>query len=363
VWYFTWLKSIAAPQFSARASRSGDKLRAGGVRRSGLFIGAVLCAAFGGAAFAANVPGLYEAVVVPTDKPRDSAFVEALRQVAVRVSGSRDAGDRVMTVKPDARRYVRQFSFKDDGAAAVTFDPASFDQLLTSAGLPIWGRERPAVLVWLMAPDAAGRPAWLGVADTGVQRDAVVNAALARGVPLIWPSMDATDQATAAALGASVRSYDQLMASAERYRADAVLVGTPIRDAGGSTVRWTFAFNGEAAEFNGSLDEGINAAADRCAQLLAVAAGVRGAVALQIFGIRDLDAYARTLNYLEGLTIVRSVAVEKLQADRLDLQLAVRGDANALKRTIGLGKRLLPLDGATPATPDAGERLRYQFQP
>jgi uncharacterized protein len=89
----------------------------------------------------------------------------------------------------------------------------------------------------------------------------------------------------------------------------------------------------------------------------------RGDVALQISGIRDLDAYARALNYLEGLTMVRSVAVEKLQGDRLDVQLAVRGDANALKRTIGLSKRLLPVDGATPPSPDAGERLRYQFQP
>jgi hypothetical protein len=334
------------------------------VTRSGLFIGAALCVAFGGTAFAANVPGLYETVVIPTTNQRDSSFVEALRQVAVRVSGSRDAGDRVMTVKPDARRFVRQFSFKEDGSAAVTFDPASFDQLLTSAGLPIWGRERPAVLVWLMAPDAAGRPAWQGVAGSGAERDAVVKAALARGVPLIWPSMDAADQATVAALGSGVRSYDQLMASAERYRADAVLIGTPARDVGGaSSMRWTFAFNGEAAEFNGAWEEGVHAAADRCARLLAVAAGVRVEVALQISGIRDLDAYARTLNYLEGLTIVRSVAVEKLQGDRLDLQLAVRGDANALRRTIGLGKRLLPVDGASPPSPNAGERLQYQFQP
>jgi hypothetical protein len=306
----------------------------------------------------AVVAGLYETVVSPSDKPRDSSFAEAMRQVAVRVSGSREAAERIMATRPapDARRYVQQFSFKGDGSAQVSFDSTTFDRLLTSAGLPIWGRERPAVLVWLNIQDATGRIGWQGVTDRSAEREQFESVAKARGMPLVWPSLDTTDLATAAALAGGARSYEQLMSSGERYRADAVLVGTA---AAGGSIRWSFAFNGEVVELQSTLEDGMHLAADTCAKLLAVGADVRGAVAVQIGGIRDLDAYARTLNYLEGLTLVRAITVQQLQGEQLDLVLSVRGDANALRRTIGLSKRLMPRAASGAAT----DRLQYDFQP
>ena len=313
-------------------------------------------------AFAAVVAGLYETVVTPGDKPRDSAFAEAMRQVAVRVSGSREAAERIMATRPapDPRRYVQQFSFKGDGTAQVSFDSSTFDRLLTTAGLPIWARERPAVLVWLSIQDSAGRTGWQGATDRSPERESIEAVAKARGIPLVWPSLDATDLGIGTGLAGGSRSHDQLMSSAERYRADAVLVGTTIS---GGSIRWSFAFNGEVIDLTSTLEDGMHLAADTCGKLLAVGADVRGAVALKISGIRDLDAYARTLNYLEGLTLVRAVTVQQLQGDQLDLVLSVRGDASALRRTIGLSKRLTPRDaqGANPgATTD---RLHYDFQP
>lgn len=315
-------------------------------------------------ASAAVMAGLYETVVTPADKPKDSAFAEAMRQVAVRVSGSRDAADKVMALKPspDPRRFVQEFSFKPDGATQVRFNSASFDQLLTNAGLPIWGRERPAVLVWMSVPNASGRSGWQGATDRSPEREALEKAATARGIPLLWPSLDATDLGVAAGLTSSARSYEQIVASGERYRADALLVGVATRDGGGVAVmRWTFAFGGEAVDVNGAIEDGLHLAADICARSLAMSAGVRQAVAVQVAGIRDLDAYAQTLSYLEGLTIVRGVSVQQLQGDKLDVVLTVRGDASALRRTIGLGKRLSALPGDSVDAADT--RLRYEFQP
>jgi hypothetical protein len=299
-------------------------------------------------AHAANVAGLYDVVVLPTEKPGDSSFAEALRQVAVRVSGSRDAANRVMSGKPNAQRHIQTINLHPpgypDGSVAVGFGSTSFDKMLTDNGLPIWGRERPAIAVWLAMPDGAGRLVWQGANDRSPEREAVGRVALARGLPLVWPSMDAVDLATAGALNSSARSYAQLLASGERYRADAVLLGVGSRDAGGGvSVRWSFAFNDEVIDLQGALDDGIHFAADRCARILAIAPGARAVVALQVSGIRDLDAYARTLNYLESVTLVMAggVAVEQLRGEEMDLRLTVRGDATALRRTLGLGKRLV----------------------
>jgi hypothetical protein len=333
-------------------------------------IASALCAfswlvVFSGPAHAVNVDGLYDVVVLPTQKPGDSSFAEAMRQVAVRVTGSRDAAVRVMTGKPDALRYTQRINLHPpgypDGSVQVEFGSTLFDRMLTGAGLPIWGRERPATAIWLALPDGAGRLAWQSATDRAAEREAIQRVALARGLPLVWPTMDAADLATAAGLGSGTRSYAQLMSSGERYRADAVLLGVGSRDAsGGVTVRWSFAFNDEMSELQASLDDGIHHAADRCASILAIAPGARASVAVRVQGVRDLDAYARALNYLEGVTLVVAggVAVEQLGGDELDLRLTVRGDANALRRTIGLGRRLIEVKSDDPGS---GDRLVFRL--
>jgi hypothetical protein len=273
------------------------------------------------------------------DRSRDSAFSEALRQIAVRVSGDRSAAARITAANPEARRYVQRFSFKPDGTVAVGYDSATVEKLLTTANLPIWGRERPATLVWLNVPDATGRSNWVGAGSTGTERDAIEKAAQARGLPLLWPAMDAQDISAVTSL-MTARDAEQLLASGARYRADAVLLGMATRDASGTlTVRWSFAFDGEQAESQGALEDGVHLAADRCAKVLAVPPGVRNDVRVRVAGIAHLEAYARTLNYLEGLTVVRAVSVEQLQADVLDLRVSVRGDAPVLRKTIALDRR------------------------
>jgi len=304
---------------------------------------AVLLAAWLSAAGAGavEVAGLYDVVVGPPDKSRDSAFTEALRQVAVRASGDRNAGAKVTAANPDSRRYVQRFSFKPDGTVAVGYDSATVEKLLTAANLPIWGRERPATLVWVNVPDAAGRATWVGAGWTGAERDAIEAAARQRGLPLVWPAMDAQDISTVTGL-MTARDAETLLSSGARYRADAVLLGMASRDATGMlTVRWSFSFNGEQAELQGALEEGVHLAADRSAKVLAVMPGARSDVRVRVAGIANLEAYARTLNYLEGLTLVRAVAVEQLQSDVLDMRVSVRGDAPVLRKTIAMDRRFV----------------------
>jgi hypothetical protein len=107
-------------------------------------------------------------------------------------------------------------------------------------------------------------------------------------------------------------------------------------------------------ELQAGLDDGIHHAADRCARVFAIAPGTRANVAVRVQGVRDLDAYARALNYLEGVTLVVAggVAVEQVAGDELDLRLTVRGDANALRRTIGLGKRMVEVKSEDPGSTD-----------
>src|SRR5918995_6092494 len=118
---------------------------------------------------AVTVPNLYE-TAQPVDGSRDAAFVEALKTVLVRVSGQRDAPARVGEIS-DPRKYAQRFGFTAGNVLEVGFDAASVDQLLSNAGLPIWGRERPATVV-MFGVEEVGAWRWLAADTPAREREA-----------------------------------------------------------------------------------------------------------------------------------------------------------------------------------------------
>jgi len=295
-------------------------------------------------AVAATVPDPYE-TVQPVETSRDAAFVDALKTVVVRVSGRRDAALRLGSDLNSPSRYVQRFGYTADGLLQVRFDSVSIDRLLSQAGLPIWGHERPAVLVLLQTP-----------ADEAAGRDIIAKAAYERGLPLKWPGVqgmtdgdlqDGTGGDTAAALQA-----------AGRYGANAVLFGRLHSGA----VDWTLAFSDGEVEVSGGWNEGVHLAADTFARMFAVSGSTLDSLALEVSGIGDLDAYASTLNYLEGMTLVRSVALEQVIGDTMHFRVAVRGDAATLRRAIALDDKLVPRSGPG-ASSDSATNLAFRYRP
>jgi hypothetical protein len=302
----------------------------------------------GTAAHAVTVSDLYE-ITMPIEQSRDTAFVEALKSVAVKVSGRRDAAARLGPAANSPRQYVQRFAFTTDNQLQVAFDSGSIDRLLSEAGLPIWGRERPATLVLLNLSSADGSPTWVDATYPAPERDAMLKTARLRGVPLTWPTLSAEDRSALAT--ASSASAPQLMELASRSNANAVLLGQGRRDGSGAlNVRWTLVSDDGAADASGSVDEGVHLAADTFGRIYAAAGGSLGSISVDVAGIRDLDEYAFTLNYLEGMTLVRSVALEQVAGDTMRFQLAVRGDATTLRRALALDSKLVPTTTGDAAT-------------
>ena len=304
------------------------------------------------AAPAVTVTDLYE-TAQPVEGSRDAAFVEALKTVVVRVSGQRDAAARLAAEVNNPRKYVQRFGFTADGVLEVGFDSVSVDQMLSGAGLPIWGHERPAMLVLLGIDDANGTH-WINADSPARERDVVTRVARDRGLPLKWPAMDSQDRAGLTADAAN--SSSALLGTAARYGANAALVGR----AQGGSVRWTLVSSDGVAEASGGLEDGVHLAADTFARVFAVSGSSLGSVLVEVSGISDLNAYATTLNYLEAMTLVRGVALEQVAGDTMRFKLAVRGDATTLRRAIALDNRLVPQSPTDSA--DAG-RLAFRYQP
>ncbi len=331
-------------------------------------------------ALAVTVPDLYE-LSMPVSASRDAAFVDALKLVVVRVSGSRDAAARLGPELKNPRQYVQRFGFTADNVLQVGFDSVSIDRMLTEAGLPVWGRERPATLVLLRITAADGSSRWIEAAGASAEREAITHAAKQRGLPLIWPELTTQDRMQMdAASDLSGSDRPALQQIAARYNANATLLGNARSEAGGFSVHWFLTSDAEAANATGSLEEGVHLAADTFARVYSASGTSLDSIAVEVAGINTLGAYANTLNYLEGMTLVRGVAVEQVLGDTMKFRLAVRGDINTLRRALALEGKLIPLaatgltqdtpqasapqpDSASTVTPSPGERLQFRYQP
>jgi hypothetical protein len=289
---------------------------------------------------------LYSAVVPLkglTAADRTAAFGEALKSAAVQASGRLEAASvpRVVAAAAEPETYVQQYSTTADRMLKVGFDARAMEQLLQQAGLPLWPAERPATLVLLFVPSVAGGGRAVVATERPPERLELERAARSRGVPLAWPAANVDAGAARARLASS----------------GPVLAGF----GSGDGYDWSFAHAGQSATARGGPAAGANLAADALAARYAPASTRSlSTVVVRIGGLPDVRAYAALTTYLEGLSLVRAVAVRELAGDTVLLELAVRGDLELLRRIFALDSRLA---AAPPTEPPAALAPDFLWQP
>ncbi len=331
---------------------------------------AVLLLLASGIAGGAEVEGLYEVGIPVQDKTRGEqrrAFRLALEQVLVKVSGNRAplAMPRLKLAFQKLEAYVQQFRYQlaepDRPRAGdelplvleVSFDHEGVNRLLRQAGLPVWGRTRPAVLMWLALEQAEGRKILASDAP-GPLPGLLQAGAAARGLPLNLPILDLEDQAQVRITDVWGGFLEPVNVASQRYGSDAVLVGKAYSVL--STlweVRWSLMledriqhWTSRADGVEALLEEGIHETADRLAAAFGrVKEGPSTAEVLVVKGLNRLEDYARVHTYLLSLERVRRVEVVRLAGERVSFRIEARGGLEALQRLLVLGEVLMKADG------------------
>lgn len=338
--------------------------------RSILLIGAIWLAGslLAPAAQAVTVADLYEAeapVESQADEARPDAVRQALTIVLVRVTGRREVGaDPALSgLLESAQRYVLQFGYTAEDTLRIVFDGVALRNALLDAGQPVWGSERPAIMLWLAVDSGGGRRALIGADSDSDVVELLESVAELRGVPLVLPLLDSEDLARVSFSDVWGGFDETLLAASQRYGADAMLIGRAGRSSDGRLlVRWALHFRGELEEWRGSLDDGIGHAADRLAAIFAPAGDrMLRALRIDVAGVDGLRAYGAISQFLESLTLVQSVGVEEVDGDRVVFRVAMRGEPATLDQAISLGHILEPAAGDGEAA--RGADLSYRFKP
>jgi hypothetical protein len=334
---------------------------------------ALALSSLAGAARAELVQDLYEAEVAVADQSAAElarAARQGLSDVVVKVSGSTQvlSNPTISKALGDARNRVQQYSYhKGPGvppqtSVKLSFDGAYVTGLVVGAGAPIWTANRPAVLVWLVVEDAAGR-AFLNAATAPALMAAVQGEFARRGVPIQLPTYDAADSAALTPEQAWNLDDPALVPASARYQLRDILVGrVSLLEGGGATGEWSFLQGDNRVRRTSTVAseelfvrDGAALVAETLAARYAVAASSAGGkVTLAVSGVTTYADYAAVISWLEGLELVERADVASVRGDTLTLSLKAKAGAAQLASIIELNRRLVLIPAVGPGLDGPG---------
>jgi len=319
---------------------------------------------------ASSIKRMYEVslpVVSQERQIRRTAFEQALIEVSVRVSGTSLAPTQLNLNK--ATQMVSQYRYQSMSQAEIDaymkqsktlippryklwiqFDDGKIKQLLRDNSLPIWGHQRPNVLVWLAVKDGKNRYI-LKKSDRSLIKDAVIRESRKRGLPILWPEFDAQDQKLVSFIDIWGKFWEPVKQASQRYPVDAIIIGQMNWANSSWQVDWSLFLEDRtdtwqltALDLSLLMSSGIGVATDHISSRFAVFADSMNDAELvvRISDLKNVKSYAKASHYLSSLAPVKHVFATEVNKNYIDFLVELSGDESDLKRIIALGKVLRP---------------------
>lgn len=327
------------------------------------------CLTLAGAAQAVTVPGLYTVDVGIEDSSDDDlqkGYAEGLREVMVRVSGSRDVLEieGVGEVLERAESFLQSYEVtRKDGAnrLEMTFGAVGVNRALASIEASVWGANRPLTLAWVAVEDRGSRhlltsPSAGDTADSW--RGSFRSAANEPGLPVAFPPRRfADDREVLSDLWGQFNN--RLVQASDGLNHDALALVRVRREGNGWRASWSMqgpAMNQEevsvSADSQWRLAEAVvDRWTEAYASRYAVAAGEVGEspkVNLVLEGVSTLADYGGVVKALNGFTPVNSVDARRVRGERLTIQVSFDGELEQLKQYVALDPRFVAIEQPEP---------------
>ena len=330
-------------------------------------------------ALAAQVSSLYQvqvSVASQNDADRSRVAPDALKQAIIKIAGDREAVNNadITALLADAERYVARYSYQqinqtddlttpEQLAVNFIFDAQTLNNALQRIGLPIWGENRPEILLWL-ASDMDGQQRLIGDTDDEMLTDLIARHAARRGLPVLLPVMDLEDQTQISFSDIWTGNNSTIQTASERY-GTRIVVSAQIRGnesqtgiswqamSGGDNLRWK-----SEGTLSTAVAQGIDQLADMLGQRFAQQMGESQRLAVEIADVKDYNDYNRLVAYLNNLQAVESVSVVSMNNNLLKVDLTIRGEVSKFRE-------LLAFDGLLQAgnTADHPNAEHFRFSP
>lgn len=330
----------------------------------------------------ANEPGdLYSAVIPVADSSeneRNRAVRTGLLEVLVKLTGRRDVTSRpeVKSLAAKATSYAVEFGYVDlensDGSRQrglkVQYSRQELDRFLRQSQLPVWPSRRPSLLVWILREPVDGVQAFVNREEDEAIYETLATFFARRGQPVSYPLHDLEDQLALNVEDAWNLKTESIASASARYGADAWLL---VRCYETSSQTWRVAWvlaNGEQITLDNldgnSLDETLGIVVDTAVDRIAsgysyVPSSAAGEIVLEVKGIKNFGNYTRLQALLKDMTMVRSVAIDRVEKDSIQLAVAIEGDGRQFLESLALIRQLSIVDSSQSLQPDKQVRVNW----
>jgi uncharacterized protein len=312
---------------------------------------------------AAQVERLFEAVApVANQQPdeRDRAIQVAFRALLAKLTGDGGVAARgdLAPLFAQAPRLVQQYGYRylsptpDMPSAAprqvltVVFDEEAVAGALAAHGLPLWGANRPAVLLWGLV-EQGGRGDFFSPDVHHAINAGLVEGAGERGMALFFPLLDLEDLTRLQP--EDLTNQAAVGEASQRYGVDVTATVRFVEQGGGWEGQWTLddprhgrgEWRAPGESPRAAALAGLRALADHLGRHYAPASAAvdQGPswVRLHVSGVADLVGYARVMGLLSRLSAIEGLTLREVRGDTLLLELEARGGVAGVEREVALG--------------------------
>lgn len=312
------------------------------------------------AALAVKVELLYQGQVLvasQSDDEQNRAIPSALLQVLTKVSGNIAIANNpeIKANLSHAAKWVTQVGYPKANVLSVDFDSIGVTDLLRKANSPMWGQNRPLILVWIDY-EKSGHPAEIVGSDSNNEIVTLLkhNAEL-NGLPIIFPLMDLTDINQVSVNDVANMTVPTLQTAAKRYAGDVLLIGKITQGKNDYSSQWKLISDSSQSDWNlsgNTLDEIFSTLMRNTLSTLGTRYAVmtssvaQGELTLTVSGITQQMDFAQLMNYLNHLTPVASVNIKQVSDSSVVLNISLRGSQQSFSQLLVLGKKLTPINAA-----------------
>tara|TARA_R110002111_G_scaffold236497_1_gene297749 strand:- start:55684 stop:56763 length:1080 start_codon:yes stop_codon:yes gene_type:complete len=309
---------------------------------------------------AVQVEGLYTAQVVVDDQSqalRNKAIAVAFNLVLQKASGRTSVlqSPLLQAETPKFSSYVEQFQYQqmaDEQTGyllKISFQKTAIDRFLQRLDVPVWGSNRPDILVWLSL-EQAGRVQLVG-ADSEQWAPRLTQIALDSGLMITLPLLDLADQQAISTDNVWQASAESIELASQRYGAQQVMVAR-LMSSSNASKQFDWKLINTSGEYVDALRadtlevafrSGLAKMSERLADIYAPrGSSAETELSIVLRGVNTLEQFIDVTQYLSSLDMVKKLDWKNMRIGTLELQLNISGDEAVFKKIVALNHVLLP---------------------
>lgn len=291
---------------------------------------------------------------------RNKGIYVALQNVILKNSGAKTAltNPILMAKVKYPNTLISQYGYHEvDGKLflKVNFDHKRILELLREAQLPVWGKQRPLTLIWLVE-DLDGERSILNDASLLDTRQLFKQEAAVKGVPLLFPLMDLDDNMQISVNDVRGMFVNYVEQASQRYQADYFVVASMRPNVNGVEYSVSlFAKDTDqegvttplvtrrqvVADASAAVTEIISTVSEYYVSRYAIAdSGAQLNSSITFVDITEMKQLLEIEKYLKQLSAVKAVNVSQMIGSSVTYNLALFGTLDDLHRLMALDPRV-----------------------